>query len=120
MPSRRPSTLKRRSRSGAELRNLPVTEPSPCYADQQEEILSLALPAGLMPDRLPRDRDIAGEGFRYTSHYAFQDEVIVAKRRFVSTFAEPLCEGSVHASVMKAFDEIRRDLHARFVLEAAR
>ena len=97
-------------------RDLPVSEPTPCYAGQQEEALSLTLPEGHTPDRLPHDRDIAGEGFRYTSHYAFEDGAILAQRRFVSTFSEPLCQGSVRESVAKAFDQIRRDLDVRFAL----
>jgi hypothetical protein len=100
-----------------EMRNLPVTEPTPCYAGQQDEAISLALPEGRAPDRLPRDRDIAGEGFRYTSHYAFEGGTILVQRRFVSTFSAPLCQGAVRASAAKAFEEIRRDLEARFALE---
>lgn len=103
-----------------EMRELPVTEPTPCYAGQQEETLALQLPEGHTPDRLPRDRDIAGEGFHYTSHYAFDNGTIMARRRFVSTFAEPLCRGTVRASVARAFDLIRRDLEARFTLETAK
>jgi hypothetical protein len=98
------------------MRNLPVTEPTPCYAGQQDETLSLQLPERRTPDRLPRDRDIAGTGFRYTSHYAFDRGAIIAQRRFVSTFDQPLCEGDVRASVAKAFDEIRRDLNVRVTL----
>jgi hypothetical protein len=100
-------------------RNLPAAEATPCYAGQQEETLSLALPAGRMPDRLPRDRDIIGEGFRYTSHYAFDGRAIIVQRSFVSTFPEPLCKGSVRASVAKAIDAIRRDLKVQFALKAA-
>jgi hypothetical protein len=71
-------------------------------------------------DRLPRDRDIAGDGFHYTSHYALNGDAIIARRRFVSTFAEPLCQNIVRASVAKAFDAIRRDLDTRFALEATK
>jgi hypothetical protein len=102
------------------MRDLPDTESTPCYAGHQEETLSLALPEGRRPDRLPRDRNITGEGFRYMSHYAFNEGAIVARRSFVSTFSGPLCQGAVRASVAKAFDAIRRDLAARFALEAAK
>jgi hypothetical protein len=100
-----------------EMRNLPTTEATPCYAGQQEETLSLTLPEGYSPGRLPRDRDIVGNGFQYTSHYLFDGNTIAVKRSFVSTFPEPLCQGEVRASVAKAFETIRRDLDARFVLE---
>jgi hypothetical protein len=102
------------------MRNLPDTESTPCYAGQQEETLSLSLPEGRRPDRLPHDREITGEGFRYVSHYAFSDGTIVAQRRFASTFTEPLCQGAVRASVARALEPIRRDLAARFALEAAK
>ena len=82
--------------------------------------LSLALPGGRRPDRLPRDRNITGEGFLYMSHYAFNEGAIVARRSFVSTFSGPLCQGAVRASVAKAVDPIRRDLAARLALEAAK
>jgi hypothetical protein len=100
-----------------EMRDLPDTESTPCYAGQQQEALSLALPEGRRPDRLPRDREILGEGFRYVSHYTFNDDAIVAQRSFISTFSGPLCQGAVRASVAKAFDTIRHDLAARFALE---
>jgi hypothetical protein len=100
-----------------EMRDLPDTEPTPCYAGQQQETLSLALPEGRRPDRLPRDREIKEEGFRYVSHYAFNDGIIVVQRSFVSTFSGPLCQGAVRASVAKAFDTIRRDLAVRFALQ---
>ena len=103
-----------------QMRDLPDTESTPCYAGQQEETLSLTLPEGRRPDRLPRDREITGEGFRYVSHYGLIDGTIVAHRSFVSTFSGPLCQGAVRASVAKAFDTIRRDLAARFALEAAK
>ena len=103
-----------------EMRDLPDTESTPCYAGEQEETLSLLLPEGRKPDRLPHDRDITGEGFRYTSHYAFDAGAIVAQRRFISTFSEPLCQGPLRASVARAFDEIRRDLNVRFTLEGAK
>jgi hypothetical protein len=54
------------------------------------------------------------------SHYGLIDGTIVAHRSFVSTFSGPLCQGAVRASVAKAFDTIRRDLAARFALEAAK
>ena len=79
---------------------------APRYAGQQEETLSLTLPEGRRPDRLPRDREITGEGFRYVSHYGLIDGTIVAHRGFVSTFSGPLCQGAVRASVAKAFDTI--------------
>jgi hypothetical protein len=103
-----------------QMRDLPDTESTPCYAGQQEETLSLSLPEGRRPDRLPHDREITGEGFRYVSHYAFSDGTIVAQRRFASTFTEPLCQGAVRASVARALEPIRRDLAARFALEAAK
>jgi hypothetical protein len=100
-----------------EMRNLPPTEPTPCYAGQQDETLSLTLPDGYAADRLPRDRDIVGDDFRYISHYTVDGRTVTAYRSFVSTFHEPLCLGEVRTSVAKAFEVIRRDLDARFILE---
>ena len=99
------------------IRNLPATEPTPCYAGQQEEDLTLMLPPGYRPVRLPRPRTIEGEAFRYDSRWSLENGSLHVIRSLVSRIAQPLCEGPLRAAAAKALDEIRRDQDARVELE---
>lgn len=98
-------------------RALPVAEPTPCYAGQQEEDLSLALPAGYRPARLPRARQIDEEAFTYTSRWSIEEGTLRVVRRLVSRISQPLCEGPLRAATARALDEIRRDQDVRLELE---
>lgn len=100
-----------------DVRNLPVTEPTPCYAGQQEEDLTLQLPPGYRPARLPRPRTIEGEAFRYDSKWSLEDGKLRVVRSLVSRVAQSLCEGPLRAAAAKALDEIRRDQDVRVELE---
>ncbi len=98
------------------VRNLPLTEATPCYAGEQREELSLALPAGRHPDKLPRDRTIEAADFSYRSHWTFLDATLKVERRFESRIAQPLCEGRLRAEADRAMNQIRRDLDTRISL----
>lgn len=99
------------------IRNLPSTEPTPCYAGRQEEDLSLSLPAGYHPVRLPRTRQIDNEAFSYESRWSLEDGTLRVVRRLVSRIGLPLCEGPLRAAAAKALEEIRRDHDVRVELE---
>ena len=98
---------------------LPVAEPTPCYAGRQEEELSLALPPGLRPSRLPKDTTVEGSFFHYESRWAFADGAVTVHRSLVSTLDQFLCEGGRRAEAAKALAAIRRDLDARIDLRNA-
>ena len=100
------------------LRNLPTSEPTPCYAGEQREEVSLALPPGLRPERLPRDRKVETEAFSYRSHWSFADGAIKVERELVSRIAQPLCEGTLREAAARTLNLIRRDEEARVSLEA--
>ncbi len=99
------------------VRNLPVAEPTPCYAGRQEEDLSLALPPGYRPVRLPRARQIENEAFSYTSWWSQEEGTVRVIRRLVSRIGQPLCEGALRAAAAKALEEIRRDHAVQITLE---
>ena len=99
------------------IRNLPVTEPTPCYPGRQEEDVSLTLPPGYRPVRLPRARQIEDEAFSYDSRWSLEDGTVRVVRRLVSRIGQPLCEGPVRAAAAKALEEIRRDLAVQITLE---
>ena len=50
-----------------EQRGLPESEPTPCYAGRQVEVLTLTLPPERHVQRLPAGRTIATEAFEFTS-----------------------------------------------------
>ncbi len=98
----------------------PLTEPTPCYAGQQEENLSLALPPGYHPAHLPKGRTVAGSFFRFESRWAFSDGAITVHRSLVSTLDQPLCEGARRIEAAHALKKIRRDLEERVSLDGRR
>ena len=100
-------------------RDLPASEPTPCWAGEQEEDLSLALPPGRRPARLPRNRTLEGSFFRYESRWIFADDTITVRRHLVSRIDQPLCERERRAEAARALAEIRRDLEARIALNEA-
>lgn len=100
-------------------RKLPVAEPTPCYAGRQEEELSLALPPGHRPSRLPKDATVEGSFFCHESRWALTGDTVTVRRSLVSTLDQSLCEGGRRAEAAKALAAIRRDLDARIELKSA-
>ena len=98
-------------------RNLPVTEPTPCYPGRQQEDLSLTLPPGYRPVRLPRARQIEDEAFSYESRWSLEEGTVRVVRRLVSRIVQPLCEGPLRVAAAKALEEIRRDHAVQITLE---
>ncbi|HEY0206264.1 MAG TPA: DUF3857 domain-containing protein [Acetobacteraceae bacterium] len=99
------------------VRNLPVTEPTPCYAGRQEEDLTLTLPPGYHPVRLPRARKIEDEAFSYDSQWSLEGSKLHVVRRLVSRIGQPLCEGPLRNAAARALEEIRRDQAVQITLE---
>ena len=100
------------------VRDLPASEPTPCYAGTQEEHLSLGLPPGWRPLALPRPRAIETAAFSYRSTWTLEDGTLHVRRRFSSAIDAPLCTGVLRESAASALALIRRDLDARVTLEA--
>lgn len=96
---------------------LPATEPTPCWSGRQEEVLSLTLPPGYRPTRLPRERQIEAEAFSYNSRWTHDEGTVRVIRRLVSRIDQPLCNGPLRVAAAKALDEIRRDQAVRVELE---
>jgi transglutaminase-like putative cysteine protease len=100
-------------------RDIPATTPTPCHAGIQTEALSLALPPGFRPKRLPRPRTVDDDAFRFESRWSFEEGIVTVHRRFMSRVAAPLCEGVVRQRTAKLLDDVRRDLDTRITLEPA-
>jgi hypothetical protein len=90
---------------------------TPCYAGHQVEDLTLALPPGRKPARLPRDRKIDGEQFTYLSQWALVGHTVTVHREFSSRVDQPVCHGALRRDVVAAQREIQRDLRKRIWLD---
>ena len=98
------------------LAGLPTSEPTPCFAAKQVEELSLTIPSGFQPERLPDDLAIAGKFFNYDSHWTFVAGAVSVRRTLSSTVDTPLCSGEVHAEAASGLARIKRDLELRISL----
>jgi transglutaminase-like putative cysteine protease len=98
------------------LRNLKDTEPTPCHAGRQDETLSLELPEGWRPARVPHDVVIDNVLVHYETHWTLTQRQVAVRRELVSHAVGPLCENETrrHAATMLA--AIRRDLDAQIGL----
>src|SRR5262249_30053868 len=67
-----------------ELRGLPDSEPTPCYAGHQVEVLTFTLPSERHVQRLPAGRTIAAEAFRFTSRWSSDGQTVTVRREFDS------------------------------------
>lgn len=98
-------------------RKLPATEPTPCHAGRSEETLSLTLPPGYRPARMPKNTTVSGSFFHYESRFGFADGVVTARRSLVSSFDQAFCAGAQREEAARGLAAIRRDLGARLSLE---
>ena len=97
--------------------DLPPTEPTSCWSGEQYEELSLSLPEGYQPVRLPAPRLVAGEAFSFESRWSFSDGVLRNDRHLISHLAAPLCEGQLRTEAYAVLQQVRRDLGMRVELE---
>lgn len=100
-----------------ELRDLPTTEPTPCFSGLQEETITLTLPPGNKLGRLPADVKIQTPTFLYESSWKTEPGMVHLHRSVEARFTTPLCEGSVRAEAANAAAEIRREQNTRIWLE---
>jgi len=98
------------------LRGLPDSEPTPCYAGRQTEVLTLTLPADRHIERLPQGRKITNAAFEFTSHWSADGQTVTVRRELVSRIDQPLCAGQLRIDAAHALAEIRRDYGDRVIL----
>jgi transglutaminase-like putative cysteine protease len=90
---------------------------TPCYAGHQIEDLTLVLPPGRKPMKLPVDRKIDGEMFSYQSHWSVVDHTVSVHREFISRIDQPVCSGALRRDIVAAQREIQRDERKRIWLD---
>lgn len=105
---------------GPLFRTIPDQEAVPCFAADQREDLSLALPEGYRPDRLPRAVRIDHPNLSYDSTWAFENGTLsVARVLHTRGFDLPLCDAPLRRALAPHLAAIRRDLVATVRLEKA-
>ena len=95
---------------------LPASVPTPCFPGRQTEDLSLVLPEGRKPARLPPDRVIEDADFSYRSHWSLTGQTVVVHREFASRVAAPVCSGALRVRAAAALALIREDQRRQIFL----
>ena len=98
------------------LRNLKDTEPTPCHAGRQDETLSLELPEGWRPARVPHDLVIDNALAHYETHWTLTQRQVAVRRELVSHAIGPLCDDETRRRAATMLAAIRRDLDAQIGL----
>lgn len=96
--------------------SIPADESVPCFPGHQVEDLSLALPPGRKPERLPVEHRFENGAFTYLSRWTMQGDVLTVHREFTSRIGAPLCEGAVRRAADTMHRLIRRDRQATVAL----
>jgi transglutaminase-like putative cysteine protease len=96
--------------------SLAADEPTPCSPGRQVEELSLTVPPGRAPARLPAERRIEGAAFSYLSRWSLADNVVTVHRELTSRIDQPLCEGKLRQQAAEALRLIRRDRQSTVTL----
>jgi hypothetical protein len=98
------------------VRNLKDSEPTPCHAGRQSETLSLELPEGWRPARLPHDVLIDNTLLHYETHWTVTPRQVAVRRELESRVAGAVCEDDTRKQTAKALAAIRRDLDSQIGL----
>jgi hypothetical protein len=98
--------------------DVPASEPTPCFAGQQEEEVTLALPPGNHIARQPKDLKIDTDTFSYASTWTVTQASVKVYRVLQTRIAASLCTGQIRADAADALPRIRRDLNTQIWLEA--
>ena len=88
------------------LRNLPASEPTPCWSGVQVEDLSLEPPPGKHFAKLPMDIDVTTDNLSFTAHWQQTDRVISVHREFRSRMNQPICAAQVRQATADALPKI--------------
>jgi transglutaminase-like putative cysteine protease len=81
------------------VRNIPSTEPTPCWSGSAVDDLSIEPPKGKHFAKVPPDVSVTTENVTFTAHWAQTDRIISVRREFTSKFGQPLCSGALRKSV---------------------
>ena len=87
-------------------RNLPVTEPTPCWSGTAVEELSIEPPRGKHFAKLPPDTDVTTDNLSFTARWKEADGVVSVRREFKSKMNQALCADALRATTAGALAKI--------------
>ena len=97
-------------------RPMPAQESVPCWSGRQTESLSLKLPPGRKPERLPKPISIESNGIAYHTQWALEGDTVSVQRSFSAHVDSALCGPVLRAQLASALDQIRADLNRKISL----
>jgi transglutaminase-like putative cysteine protease len=87
-------------------RNLPVSEPTPCWSGTEIEELSIEPPPGKHFVGLPADTNVRTDNLTFSAHWTQADRVVSVRREFTSHVDHELCSGAVRQATAEALTRI--------------
>jgi transglutaminase-like putative cysteine protease len=87
-------------------RNLPPSEPTPCWSGSAVEELSIEPPPGKHFERLPSDTEVHTDNLTFNAHWSRSDRVVSVRREFTSHVEESLCSGTMRQATAEALTKI--------------
>jgi hypothetical protein len=87
-------------------RNLPASEPTPCWSGTAVEELSVEPPPGRHFVRLPADVNVHTDNLTFSAHWSQADRVVSVRREFASHIDQALCSGAVRQATAEALSKI--------------
>jgi len=87
-------------------RNLPATEPTPCWSGSAVEEFSIEPPPGKHFAKLPPDTDVTTDNLSFTARWKETDRVISVRREFKSKMNQALCTNELRATTAGALAKI--------------
>jgi transglutaminase-like putative cysteine protease len=88
------------------VRNLPSTEPTPCWSGNAVEELSLEPPPGKHFAKLPADVNVATDNIAFSAHWTQSDRIVRVHREFTSKMGQELCSGALRQTTADALKKI--------------
>jgi transglutaminase-like putative cysteine protease len=92
-----------------EMPTLPASEPTPCFAGRELEMVTLDVGPKYRVTQLPADRSITNDAFTYASHWSLDGKAVTVRRELVSRTTGPLCVGKLRQEAADAMRAIRED-----------
>jgi hypothetical protein len=96
--------------------SLPEGEATTCFPGRQVEELSLEVPQGRKPERLPPGMRIEAPHVVYASHWSLDGQIVRVRREMVSRVDVPVCSGNLRHQTADVLAAIRRDQRAKITL----
>jgi hypothetical protein len=88
------------------VRNLPATEPTPCWSGTAVEELSIEPPPGKHFAKVPQDVTVTTANMTFAAHWSQADRVVSVRREFTSKVDQALCAADLRKAVADVLPKI--------------